>query len=155
MRQAIEEGFILDVLKHYTTYKTYYRLVKAIEDDPQVDKKKAAKTLARFMSLHPHNIAQKTEVMVSILKDKLDATHVMPFTDADLEMLYTFGRFLLLHLPKPEETDDLHLDEEVQLAFYRIQKTSEGDITLVQEGEEKYTAQPTSAKATRTMRKCH
>jgi type I restriction enzyme R subunit len=64
MRQAIEEGFILDVLRNYTTYKTYYRLIKSIEDDPEVDKKKAARALARFMSLHPHNIAQKTEVMV-------------------------------------------------------------------------------------------
>jgi type I restriction enzyme R subunit len=64
MRQAIEEGFILDVLANYTTYKTYYRLIKSIEDDPEVDKRKAARALARFMSLHPHNIAQKTEVMV-------------------------------------------------------------------------------------------
>jgi type I restriction enzyme, R subunit len=64
MRQAIEEGFILDVLQNYTTYKTYYRLIKSIEDDPQVDKRKAARALARFMSLHPYNIAQKTEVMV-------------------------------------------------------------------------------------------
>lgn len=64
MRQAIEEGFILDVLRNYTTYKTYYRLIKSIEDDPDVDKKKAARALARFMSLHPHNIVQKTEVMV-------------------------------------------------------------------------------------------
>jgi type I restriction enzyme R subunit len=64
MRQAIEEGFILDVLRNYTTYKTYYRLVKSVEDDPTVDKRKAARALARFMSLHPHNIAQKTEVMV-------------------------------------------------------------------------------------------
>ncbi len=64
MRQAIEEGFILDVLRNYTTYKTYYRLIKSIEDDPKVDKRKAARALARFMSLHPHNIAQKTEVMV-------------------------------------------------------------------------------------------
>ena len=64
MRQAIEEGFILDVLKSYTTYKTYYRLVKTTEDDPSVVKSKAAKALARFMSLHPHNIAQKTEVMI-------------------------------------------------------------------------------------------
>jgi type I restriction enzyme R subunit len=64
MRQAIEEGFILDVLKYYTTYKTYYRLVKSIEDDPELDKRKAARALARFMSLHPHNIAQKTEVIV-------------------------------------------------------------------------------------------
>lgn len=64
MRQAIEEGFILDVLQHYTTYKTYFNLIKSIEDDPELDKKKAARALARFMSLHPHNIAQKTEVMV-------------------------------------------------------------------------------------------
>jgi len=64
MRQAIEENFILDVLKNYTTYKTYYRLIKSIEEDPKVDKRKAARALARFMSLHPHNIAQKTEVMV-------------------------------------------------------------------------------------------
>ncbi len=64
MRQAIEEGFILDVLKFYTTYKTYYKLSKAIEEDPEVDEKKAKKAIARFMSLHPHNIAQKTEIMV-------------------------------------------------------------------------------------------
>lgn len=64
MRQAIEEGFILDVLKHYTTYKTYFGLIKSIEDDPKVQKKQAARALARFMSLHPHNVAQKTEVIV-------------------------------------------------------------------------------------------
>ena len=64
MRQAIEEGFIMDVLAHYTTYKTYYGLIKSIEDDPQVPRRKAALALARFMSLHPHNIAQKVEVIV-------------------------------------------------------------------------------------------
>jgi len=46
MRQAIEEGFILDGLKNYTTY---YRLIKSIEDDPQVNKRKAARALARFL----------------------------------------------------------------------------------------------------------
>lgn len=64
MRQAIEEGFILDVLKNYCTYQTYYRLTKAVEDDPEVDRKKAVQAAARFVSLHPHNLAQKTEVMV-------------------------------------------------------------------------------------------
>ncbi len=64
MRQAIEEEFILDVLKNYTSYASYYKLLKACEDDPNVERKKAAKALARFMRLHPHNIAQKTEVMV-------------------------------------------------------------------------------------------
>ena len=64
MRQAIEEEFILDVLKHYTTYGTYFKLLKACEDDPNVERKKAALALARFMKLHPHNIAQKTQIMV-------------------------------------------------------------------------------------------
>ena len=64
MRQAIEEGFILDVLEHYTTYKTYFRIIKSVKDDPKVDKNKAGAALARFVSLHPHNIAQKTEVMM-------------------------------------------------------------------------------------------
>lgn len=64
MKQAIEEGFILDVLKNYTTYKTYFRLSKQIEDDPDINKKQGARAIARFLSLHPHNLAQKTEVMV-------------------------------------------------------------------------------------------
>lgn len=64
MKQAIEEGFILDVLKNYTTYKTYFRLSKEIEDDPKVNKKKASRAIGRFLSFHPHNLAQKTEVMV-------------------------------------------------------------------------------------------
>ena len=64
MRQAIEEEFIMDVLSNYTTYAAYFGLLKACEDDPNVQRKKAARALARFMRLHPHNIAQKTEVMV-------------------------------------------------------------------------------------------
>ncbi|MGB7414598.1 MAG: hypothetical protein WA902_10355 [Thermosynechococcaceae cyanobacterium] len=64
MRQAIEEGFILDVLNNYVTYELYYKLSKAIEDDPELNKKKAAKAIARFVSLHPHNLAQKTEIII-------------------------------------------------------------------------------------------
>ena len=64
MRQAIEEEFILDVLKNYTTYATYFRLLKACAEDPNVERKKAALALARFLKLHPHNIAQKTELIV-------------------------------------------------------------------------------------------
>jgi type I restriction enzyme R subunit len=64
MRQAIEEEFILDVLKYYTTYATYFKLLKACDDDPHVERKKAAKSLARFMKTHPVNVSQKTQVMV-------------------------------------------------------------------------------------------
>jgi type I restriction enzyme R subunit len=64
MRQAIQEGFILDVLANYTTYKAYFGLVKSIADDPNVPQREAAKALARFLSLHPHNLRQKVEVIV-------------------------------------------------------------------------------------------
>ena len=68
MRQAIEEGSILDVLKNYTTYELYFKLTKAIEDDPNLNKKKAAKAIGKFVSLHPHNLAQKTEIIIEHFK---------------------------------------------------------------------------------------
>jgi type I restriction enzyme R subunit len=64
MRQAIEEGFILDVLKYYTTYQTYWRIEKAVTDDPTYEAAKAQRAIARFVSLHPHNLAQKAEIIV-------------------------------------------------------------------------------------------
>jgi type I restriction enzyme, R subunit len=69
MRQAIEEGFILDVLQNYTTYELYFKLTKAIEDDPNLNKKKAAKAIGKFVSLHPHNLAQKTEIIIEHFRD--------------------------------------------------------------------------------------
>ncbi len=64
MRQAIEEGFILDVLQNYITYNLFYKLTKAIEDDPELNKKKAAIAIGKYVSLHPHNLAQKTEIII-------------------------------------------------------------------------------------------
>ncbi len=64
MRQAIEEGFILDVLQNYTTYQTYWRIEKAIADDPKYEGAKARRAIARFVSLHPYNLAQKAEIIV-------------------------------------------------------------------------------------------
>lgn len=64
MRQAIEEGFIMDVLANYTTYKRFFGLVKQAEDDPEVPRKQAAKALTRYMELHPVNIEQVVSVIV-------------------------------------------------------------------------------------------
>lgn len=70
MRQAIDEGFIMDVLANYTTYDTYYKLANAGVDDPTVPVGKAAAALARFVSLHPTNLAQKAEVIVEHFRQK-------------------------------------------------------------------------------------
>ncbi|MGH3005678.1 MAG: type I restriction endonuclease subunit R [Gaiellaceae bacterium] len=64
MRQAIEEGFILDVLANYTTYKTYFRIEKAVTDDPEYDQARARRAIARFVTLHAHNLAQRAEIVV-------------------------------------------------------------------------------------------
>ncbi|HJH27662.1 MAG TPA: type I restriction endonuclease subunit R, partial [Methanophagales archaeon] len=65
MKQAIEEGFILDVLKNYLTYPTYFKLVKKIQDDPEYDEKKAKRLLRNFVEKHPVAIARKTEIMLN------------------------------------------------------------------------------------------
>jgi len=69
MKQAIEEGFIIDVLKNYMTYKMYYNVNKKIADDPSFDKSKAMKSIVKYVSLHPHNISQKTEVIIEHFKN--------------------------------------------------------------------------------------
>ena len=64
MKQAIEEGFIEDVLKHYTTYNSYYKIVKSIESDPEFDKKQAQKKLRAFVESQPETIQQKASIIV-------------------------------------------------------------------------------------------
>ena len=71
MKQAIQEGFILDVLKHYTPVESYYRLEKIVEDDPLYDSKKAQKKLRRYVESHEHAIRQKAEIMVDHFHDQV------------------------------------------------------------------------------------
>lgn len=71
MRQAIEEGFILDVLKNYTTYQTYFELLKKIEEDPQFDKKKAQRLLIGYVERHDHAIERKIQIMVEHFEEKI------------------------------------------------------------------------------------
>ncbi|TIE09213.1 type I restriction endonuclease subunit R, partial [Legionella pneumophila] len=72
MKQAIQEGFILDVLKNYTPVASFYRLIKAVEDEPLFDSKKAQKKLRKFVESNTHAIREKTEIMVDHFH-----THVM------------------------------------------------------------------------------
>jgi type I restriction enzyme R subunit len=73
MKQAIQEGFILDVLEHYTPVNSWYRLAKTIEDDPEFDTKKAGKKLRRYVEAHDHAIRTKAEIMVDHFHDQVIA----------------------------------------------------------------------------------
>lgn len=64
MKQAIEEGFILDVLKNYMTYNMYYKIIKNISDDPELETTSGVKAIKKYETLHPHNISQKTSIML-------------------------------------------------------------------------------------------
>ena len=140
MRQAIEEGFILDVLQNYTTYKQYYQISKNIKTDPEYDVKKGARAVSRFESLHPHNIAQKTAIMIEhfrdITKNKIDGrAKAMIITASRLHAvryLFEFKRYIEAHN---------YNDLDVLVAFSgslndggqewteeKINKTKNGDI---------------------------
>jgi len=71
MKQAIEEGFIKDVLQNYTTYQSYYALLKKIEDDPEYDKKKAQKKLKSYVESHEHAIKKKSILMINQFLENL------------------------------------------------------------------------------------
>ena len=71
MRQAIEEGFIMDVLENYTTFRTYWRLLKTVEDDPRYDREKASQLLRTFVEAHEHAIRQKVEIIVDHFHDRV------------------------------------------------------------------------------------
>ena len=70
MRQAIEEGFILDVLENYMTYQMYYQVNKKINEDPKYESARASREIARYVNSHPHNIRQKTEIMVEHFRQR-------------------------------------------------------------------------------------
>lgn len=84
MRQAIEEGFIMDVLDNYTTYKTYWKLLKKIEDDPRYDQKKAEYLLKQFVDIHDHTIGKKIEIIVRHFED-----HVQDKVDGKAKAMIT------------------------------------------------------------------
>ena len=126
MRQAIEEGFILDVLQNYMTYKAYYELEKAIEDDPILKTKKAQRKVARFAHLHPTAISQKVEVIVEhfrrhVMREMHGQAKAMVVTASrEAALRYYFGMrdYVTKHLytdvrPLVAFSGELELDGEI------------------------------------------
>ena len=69
MRQAIEEGFILNVIQNYMTYDTCFKIAKTTEDNPDVPASRAAKVIRRYQELHPYNISQKSQIIVETFRE--------------------------------------------------------------------------------------
>ncbi len=132
MRQAIEEGFILDVLANYTTYTAYWRLLKRIDDDPRYDKKRAAWLLKSFVELHPHAINEKVRIMVEHF-----ATHVQTAIGGRAKaMIVTRSR---LHAVRYKQALDAYLAQRKYLF-----KTLVAFSGTVQDGGKAYTESGTN-----------
>lgn len=133
MRQAIDERFILDVVKNYTTYKTYFKLVKAVEDDPNLPKKKAARALSKFLVIHPTNIEQKIEVIVEHFRSRVlrhlgGRAKAMVVTSSRLQAvkyMESFQRYI-----KKQGYDDIH----PLVAFSGIVKDPETGLEYTEPG---------------------
>jgi type I restriction enzyme R subunit len=128
MRQAIEEGFILDVLKNYMTYRTCFRIAKSTPDNPEVPVALAARTVKRFESLHPHNLQQKTAIIIehfrSITKDKIGGkAKAMVVTASRLHAVRYYHEF------KKYIENKAYDDVDILVAFSGIVKDGANDYT--------------------------
>lgn len=128
MRQAIEEGFILDVLKNYMTYRTCFRIAKNTPENPEVPISLAARTVKRFESLHPHNLQQKTAIIIEhfrdITSDKIGGkAKAMVVTASRLHAVryyHEFKRYI-----EKMEYDDV----DILVAFSGVVKDGDTDYT--------------------------
>ena len=127
MKQAVEEGFILDVLKNYTTYKAFFNLLKSIEDDPEFEKSKAQRLLVGYVEKHEHAIARKTEVMVEHFRNRI----AKQIHGKAKSMVVTKSR---LHAVRYKQAFDKYLSEH-NYPF----KTLVAFSGTVRDGDEEYT----------------
>ncbi|MEV0895617.1 type I restriction endonuclease [Actinoplanes sp. NPDC049802] len=140
MRQAIEESFILDTLKNYVTYKSYWKLANANVDDPEVDPKKAGSQLARFAVLHPTMMAQKAEVIVEHflkhtaqrLGGRAKAMVVTGSREAAARLYTALKKYIELHgytgcAPLVAFSGDLELDG-VEVSEAKLNGFAEGEL---------------------------
>lgn len=124
MKQAIEEGFILNVLKGYTTYKSYYKILSSIEDNPLYDKKKANKKLKAYVENHRDSIDKKVEIMIEHffvhsykkIGARAKAMVVTKSRENALNYYFSFREYLKNHYPQFKAivafSGELNIDDE-------------------------------------------
>ena len=128
MRQAIEEGFILDVFRNYMTYKTCYKIAKNTPENPELPESRATKLIKKYQKLHPYNISQKAAIIVETFREttrhKIGGKgKMMVVTDSRLAAVRYF------HEIKRYIAEHQYTDMDVLTAF----------SGSVQDGEEEYT----------------
>jgi len=133
MKQAIQEGFILDVLQNYTPVESYYRLMKKIEDDPEFDTRKAQKKLRRYVESHKYAIEQKAEVMVDHFLEQVIARNKIGGQARSMVVTSSVNRAIQYYFAFCDYLKELKSPYKAILAFsgepeYNGQKVTESSL---------------------------
>lgn len=128
MRQAIEEGFILNVLQNYMTYNTCFRIAKNTEENPELPESRATKIIKKYEKLHPYNISQKAQIIVETFRDttrhKIGGRgKMMVVTDSRLAAVRYF------HEVKRYIQERQYVDMDVLVAFSGAVQDGEEEVT--------------------------
>ena len=117
MKQAIEEGFIMDVLRNYTPYKSYYKIIKSIESDPEFDKNQASKKMRGFVERQPQTIKEKSLIIVNHFIDKVIGAHKVGGQARAMVVTSSIIRAIEFYYAITKQLEEMHSPYKAIVAF--------------------------------------
>lgn len=117
MKQAIEEGFIMDVLRNYTPYKSYYKIIKSIEADPKFDKNQASKKMRGFVERQPQTIKEKSLIIVNHFLDKVIGAHKVGGQARAMVVTSSIIRAIEFYYAITKQLEEMHSPYKAIVAF--------------------------------------
>ena len=117
MKQAIEEGFIMDVLRNYTPYKSYYKIIKSIEADPEFDKNQASKKMRGFVERQPQTIKEKSLIIVNHFLDKVIGAHKVGGQARAMVVTSSIIRAIEFYYAITKQLEEMHSPYKAIVAF--------------------------------------
>lgn len=117
MKQAIEEGFIMDVLRNYTPYKSYYKIIKSIESDPKFDKNQASKKMRGFVERQPQTIKEKSIIIVNHFLDKVIGAHKVGGQARAMVVTSSIIRAIEFYYAITKQLEEMHSPYKAIVAF--------------------------------------
>lgn len=117
MKQAIEEGFIMDVLRNYTPYKSYYKIIKSIESDPEFDKNQASKKMRGFVERQPQTIKEKSLIIVNHFLDKVIGAHKVGGQARAMVVTSSIIRAIEFYYDITKQLEEMHSPYKAIVAF--------------------------------------
>lgn len=117
MKQAFEEGFIMDVLRNYTPYKSYYKIIKSIEADPEFDKNQASKKMRGFVERQPQTIKEKSLIIVNHFLDKVIGAHKVGGQARAMVVTSSIIRAIEFYYAITKQLEEMHSPYKAIVAF--------------------------------------